>query len=180
MSERFGGILYTRIGTSCTAKVGDGSLNSPNAVSSDFEGEVAILPKVRINGVSCRVIEISKYALRKCSKVTNVIIPNTITTLRERCIGYLSLVTKIIIPSSVILVESYFINRMNPQSIIFCGAKEPTMSPVNEDVYFADIFRGNIIVRDNYDSTKNTFCKKKIERKKERYFLSPCFSEHEK
>ena len=78
-------VLYTRIDLTATARVGDGSPSWPNAVSPLFSGVLVILPFVEIDSISCKVVEISDEALYGCSDITDIILPNTIETLKFEC-----------------------------------------------------------------------------------------------
>ena len=163
MSVRLHDILYKQIDSTRTARVGDGSSSAPNAVDSAFNGEVNILPKVNINGISCTVIEVSTYVFFCAYKVTNVTIPDTVTILKHRCFGFMSLVSEIVIPASVTTVETYCISDMKP-SIYFCGTKEPEMVQENENYYISGQFTGSVVVPIDYEPDKSTFLKKSITR----------------
>lgn len=163
MSIIYKKVRYTRINDTSTAVVGtnDGSYG---AVPTSYEGEVIIYPIVRINNIQCTVTEIGYRAFYQTSKITNIIIPDTIVILRESSFIFFVPKKPIMIPSSVKTVETYFIEGANPE-IIFCGVKEPSMVNTREDYYISDFFLGSVMVPYNYEVGKETFCKKKIERK---------------
>ena len=153
-------IKYSKIDSS-TARVGDGSSNEPNAITSDYSGEVFILPRVSIDGKSYDVTEVGKDAFDYAYSVTNVHIPNTIKTLRVNSFGWMKAKT-FVIPESVTAVESYFIAEMAPDNITFLGIKEPKMSNGDGDFYISSKFKGKVIVPLEYEPKKTTFLYKSI------------------
>lgn len=157
------GVKYTVI-DSLTARVGNGSANYPNAVSSDFKGDVRILPRVEIANKYYEVTEVGYRAFRGAPGITNIFLPNTIKTLKTNCMFEQRLIESIIIPASVTLVESYFISTMCPKKITFLGIKEPTMINKYEDVYISAEFKGKVNVPYSYEPNKTTFLKKQIKR----------------
>ena len=82
MSVTKDNILYTRIGTSKEACVGTVD-NTAIAVSKSFVGEVVILSHVTIDDIYCKVTTIGRYAFNQCKKVTNIVIPDTVTFLKQ-------------------------------------------------------------------------------------------------
>ena len=164
MSVSISDILYTRISGTTNAMVGDGSTNSPNAVSSDFSGEAKILPYVTISGILCTVTEVSRNAFYQATKITNFIIPNTVTTLKSACFGPLDNVKEMIIPSSVMNVESFFITDKASEIITFCGLKEPNKNSGDSKVYISSSFKGSVNVPLGYEPWKTEFLYKKIKR----------------
>ena len=167
MSVTINDVLYTRIGTTNTARVGteDGS---KYAVSKSKTGEIYIFPYVQIEGIKCTVGEIGKYAFYCCKSITSIIIPSTIKTLKTRCFCAIALTKPLIIPSSVTTVETFFIDGWSPSLLIFCGANEPKMVNIDYDNYISKKFTNNVIVPTNYNNEK--FCLKPIEKK----LLSEC------
>jgi hypothetical protein len=158
-------VLYTQIGSTYTARVGDGTTKRPNGVPKSYSGVVTIPPYVVINSVTFTVVEIGRSALLDCSNITEINLPNTITTLKQWCFGNLHLVKTIIIPASVTTVETFFIANMGPNEIYFCGTKEPTMVNTNgDDGYISADFKGVVTVPSNYDPSKTTFLKRNIQR----------------
>ena len=120
--------------------------------------------KVLIDNIICTVVEIGRDSLSCSYGVTSISIPDTVTRLMFRCFSCLSLKKPIIIPASVIEVESFFVENMNPD-IIFCGTKEPEMTIYGGYTGFiSNLFTGKVIVPLEYDPSKTTFCKKNIER----------------
>ena len=156
-------VLYTRIEQTKEACVGRID-ESKNAISRDFVGEVVILSRVFINGVYCTVTTLGRYAFDSCPGLTNVVIPNTVTLLKDSCFCRLNITNPIIIPSSVKTVESFFIDNWNPSSIIFCGKEEPKMVIVeNFTGWISRYFTGVVTVSNDYE--KDTFCLKNIEKR---------------
>ena len=155
MSVTVHGVLYTRINQTNTARVGteDGS---KNAVSSSYEGIVVIKPSVSIDKTICLVTEIGKLAFYY-SKASFVVIPNTIKIMRNHC--FYSVSFHIIIPASVTLVESLFIDESNPK-ITFCGMKEPETVVTDDDYWISNFFSSNVNVPLNYKDAN--FCLKNI------------------
>ena len=155
MSVTVNGILYTRINQTNTARVGteDGS---KHAVSASYKGRVVIKPAVCINKTLCLVTEIGKWAFYS-SKASIVVIPNTIKIMRNHCFNAVSF--HIIIPASVTLVESLFIDNSNPK-ITFCGMKEPKTVVTNHGYWISVSFSRNVSVPLNYEDEK--FCLKSI------------------
>ena len=143
---------------------GDYSNSAPNAVSSSFVGEAVILSHVTINNIYCIVTMIGKTAFYYCSKLTNIVIPNTINTLKYMCFRNLNLDT-LIIPSSVKIVESWFINNWGPKILVFCGTKDPKMidTESGNDGHISSSFSGNVLVPNDYEAS--TFCLRSIEKK---------------
>ena len=158
MSVTIDGILYTKIGTN-EACVGteDGS---QQAVSTSREGEINILSSVLISSVTCVVTMLGRDAFFHCKKITNIIIPNTVNTLKYRSLGWLYLTAPLILPSSITKVESWFLCDWYSKSLIFCGTKEPEMINTNGDTYISEYFKDNVLVPQNYE--KDTFCKKTV------------------
>lgn len=171
MSTIVNRVLYSRIGSTFTARVGNNTEIHTNGISKDYSGVVIVASSVVIGSITCKVVEIGIAALNDCQKVTDIILPNTITTLKDSCIGNNPLIKKIIIPSSVTKVETYFISDMKPDSIIFCGTKEPTMIPTRSENYITGGFAGFVAVPLNYDSSKSTFCLKRIQRENTDYCM---------
>ena len=169
MSVTVNNVLYTRIDSTNTARVGDGSGTYPNGVSSSYSGLINIRPLVSIDSITCTVIEIGQYALNGCSLVTDIILPNTITTLKFACIGNAPLLKRLVIPESVTKVETFFIADEPLEEIYFCGNKEPAMINYNGDNYISAQFTGSVVVPSDYDSSKTTFCKRNIKRQNVEY-----------
>ena len=164
MSVTINSLLYTKI-DSLTARVGYGYHREPNALPYTYSGEVKILSYVTIDSLALKVVEIGASAFYTCTLVTRIVIPNTVTTLKQWCFRKLTSLKEIIIPSSVTVVESYFITLFVPERIIFCGIKEPKMVNSNgADVYIHQDFKANVIVLSNYDIVKSTFLQKGITR----------------
>ena len=159
------GIRYSIIDAT-TARVGDGSTNKPNGVSSGFSGEVNILSKVSINGKNYDVTEIGEDSINGASQVTKIRIPNTIKTLKENCFTNLDLVKSIVIPASVTAVESWFISNMGPENITFLGKKEPKMINTDGAGYISAQFKGKVSVPLGYEPGKTTFLLREINRTK--------------
>ena len=161
MSTTVNNVTYTRIDTTNTAKV--------SGFTSTCAGVVVVVPSVLIGSVSCKVVEVATGALNGCSQVTDIVLPNTIETLKDACIGNTPLIKRIVIPASVTKVETFFLADMNPEEIYFCGTKEPEMINTRKDNYIASAYTGVITVPLNYDSSKTTFCKKSIKRQNIEY-----------
>ena len=156
MSVTLNGITYSRIGTTNNASVG--------SVSKSIRGDVFIYPEVQINGANCIVTEIGSFSFSGCENITNIILPSTITTLRIGSFTSLNMTKPLIIPSSVVLVESWFVNVWSPSCVVFCGTKEPTMKDVdNYDGFISTYFKGKVVVSYNYNGEK--FCLRDIKRK---------------
>ena len=158
MNATIDGILYTKIGTNeaCVGKE-DGS---QEAVWTTREGVVKIRSKVLIAGVSCIVTMIGKKAFRKCQRITNIIIPNTVNTLKQQCFEELYLTEPLVIPSSVTNVESYFLFKWNSKTLIFCGSKDPNKTSTDGTRWISSSFVDNVIVPLNYENDE--FCSKKV------------------
>ena len=119
MSVTLDDVLYTKIGTK-EACVGYESTTTTAAVSTSREGEIKIRSSVLISSVSCAVTMIGYYAFAYCKKLTNIIIPNTVKTLKKYCFESLCLTEPLILPSSITKVETWFINNWNSKSLVFC------------------------------------------------------------
>ena len=166
-STTINGVIYTRIGTTNTARVGnDVMYDSSNGVTDTFSGAVIVLPSVVIDSVTCTVVEIGTYALLSNYQITEIVLPNTIKTMGDGGIGDTS-IKKIVVPGSVTRVESWFLTNSLPSEIYFCGTKEPLMVNTRADGYIDS--SASVIVPLNYDSSKSTFCKKNIIRRNSEY-----------
>lgn len=165
MSTRINGILYTRIGTTFTARAGNGSSFFPNAVASSFAGHAIVLPRVEFAGIVCKVVELGYRSFCNVNGITNLTIPNTVTTLKEGCIEKMPNLKIVIIPSSVTTVESWFIVNMVPDQIIFCGTKEPKAVYTYSNEYVASGYNKAVIVPLNYEPGKTSFLNKNAERR---------------
>ena len=162
MSVTKNNILYTRIESTNTACVGTEN-GSINAVPSSFVGEVNILPNVLIDKIKCVVTVIGKYAFKDCAKITRITIPNTIKTLKIFAFRNISLESALIIPCSIVRVESWFIDYWKSYTVIFCGVNEPEKVIINSyKSWMSNYFTGRVIVPLNYK--EETFCLKNIER----------------
>ena len=163
MSISIGEVLYSRISLLSEACVGteDGSMH---AVSETFVGEVIIMSHVTIDNIYCIVTTIGKGAFYKCPGLTNIIIPSTISLLKQSCFWLLQLTKPLILPSSVKTVETYFINSWGPNVLIFCGTKDPkTVKTGNNAAWISPSFKGSVFVPNNYE--ESAFCLKKISKK---------------
>ena len=161
MSVTINGVLYTRIGSTATARVGDGTRGSA-LTNINFAGEVKILPYVDIDSISCCVTEVWFYSFCGARNVINVILPNTITTLKDNAFAYMDSFKSIIIPKSVTSVENFFIANMAPDNITFCGTKEPKTVGSG---FISSLFKGKVIVPLDYEPTITTFLSKEIIRR---------------
>ena len=119
------------------------------------------MPFVSIDGILCRVVEIMGEAFSKCKNVTEIILPDTITTIRKYAFAYLT-IEMFVIPSSVTYVESFIISDFAPKQIIFCGKKEPT---INESPCFSSLFHGKVFVSNDFEPEKTEAFGKQIIRK---------------
>ena len=160
MSETIKEVLYTRIGETSEACVGteDGS---KTAVSTTKEGEIRILPRVLIGSNRCIVTTIGRSAFDGCTKLTNIIIPSTVTTIKYFALRNLYLKEPLFIPSSVTTVESHFIDLWYSKTLVFCGTKEPEKKAAGSAKYWiSEVFTGSVVVPLNYENDK--FCLKNI------------------
>ena len=158
MSATIDGIYYSKIGTNeaCLGKTDMWYV----ALSTSTTGVVNIPSRVLISAISCIVTTIGWGAFEACKKITNIIIPNTVTTLKQECLDDLCLTEPIIIPSSVTRVESYFLDNWGSKSIVFCGNKEPDAVATADGRWISGRFTGSILVPMNYE--KDTFCLKPV------------------
>ena len=154
MSATVDGVLYTKIGTN-EACVGTESTQK-TAVPTSTEGEIKIASKVPIGGVSCTVTMLGYWAFCQCSKLTNIIIPDTVKTLKKYCLGTLHLTEPLILPSSITKVESYFITNWAYTLLVFCGTKEPEL----DSSFSITPSLTSITVPKNYEGS--TFCTKSV------------------
>lgn len=162
MSTTVDGVLYTKIGTN-EACVGteDGS---KKAVPEATVGEIKIASKVLIDGVSCTVTMLGWNAFFQCSKLTNIIIPNTVKTLKRYCLGNLYLTESLFLPSSITKVEYYFISNWASKLLVFCGTKEPEMvsgfeiTPTLKSVTVPNDYEGSTFCTKSIVKTAATGC----------------------
>lgn len=160
-------VTYKRIDTSKTALI------PSSCVPDDYVGVVSILPYVTISNVLCKVVEISGFSFCRCKSVTEIIIPDTITTIRQYAFAYLT-IKRFIFPKSITLVESYIISDFAPKQIIFCGTKDPTFRGIGaENKVISSIFKGKVIVPIDYESNKNEAFQNAISRKRNACMLVP-------
>ena len=165
MSVTINNITYSRINKTLTARVGDGTKTRSNAVSTKYEGELYIMSSVQIDGVYCIVTEIGYNAICDCTKITKIFVPNTIKKLREHSFDNLPSLETIVIPFSVIEVETFFIANMGQlQNLTFCGTNDPKMINTREDTYVSNYYIGDVSVPNNYKLSKTTFLKRNINR----------------
>ena len=101
MSTTVDGVIYTKIGTNEACVGYESGSTTDQTVPTTTECVVKIQPKVTIDGVSCTVTMIGKYAFGWCQKLTNIIIPNTVKTLKEYCFNNFRVTEPVILPSSI-------------------------------------------------------------------------------
>ena len=103
----------------------------------------------------------SKERFIVAKKITGIIIPNTVKTLKYECLECLYLKEPLIIPRSVTKIESNFLDSWYSKALIFCGTKEPELVEYkHEGRWISALFTGNVIVPKNYE--KDTFCLKNV------------------
>ena len=154
MSTTVDGVLYTKIGTK-EACVGYESKTTP-AVPTSAVGEINIASNVLIDGVSCIVTMLGFCAFSGCTKLTNIVIPNTLKTLKFCCFDRLYLTEPLILPSSITKVESDFLSNWHSKSLVFCGTKDLVMT----SSFSISSYLTSVIVPMNYESDK--FCTKNV------------------
>lgn len=94
-----------------------------------YRGDVSIPASIVKNGVTYNVTSIGKGAFGHSSKLTSVIIPNSVISIGYGAFSYCSGLTSVTIPNSVISIDDYaFRNCYNlssitfPNNIIFIGS----------------------------------------------------------
>ena len=126
-------------------------------VSTNYVGVFSILPEVSMSGTVLKVTEIGKLTFYKCYNITDIIIPDTITTIRQYAFAFLN-IERIIFPKSLNYIESFIISDFAPKQIIFCGTKDPTFQGIgNEKAVFSNLFKEKVIVPYDYESKKTGF-----------------------
>ena len=123
MSTTVDRVIYTKIGTNEACVGYESGSTIDQAVPTTTEGEIKIQPKVTIDGDSRTVTMIGKYAFGWCQKLTNIIIPNTVKTLKRSCLDYLCLTEPLILPSSVTKAETWFLANWYSKSMTFLRNK---------------------------------------------------------
>ncbi len=88
-----------------TASVKAGSW-ATNAGSPDATGNIAILPKITVDGNEYNVTIIGKYAFYECRNLTSVTIPEGVTSIGSTAFEYCTGLTDITFPSSVASIGS--------------------------------------------------------------------------
>ena len=159
MSVTIDDVLYTKIENyeACVGKKD----SHENAVSRSKEGIIKIPSSVLISGSYYTVTMIGQGAFYCCEKITGIIIPNTVKTLKYECLECLYLKEHLIIPRSVTKIESNFLDSWYSKALIFCGTKEPELVKYkHEGSWISALFTGNVIVPKNYE--KDTFCLKNV------------------
>lgn len=73
---------------------------------NSYSGDVVIPSTVTYNGTEYVVAEIGNYAFKNCSGLTSIVIPNSITAIREDAFFGCSSLTSIFIPESVRIIQS--------------------------------------------------------------------------
>lgn len=129
-------VTYSMIDNS-TARTGtdEDTFPEPNAISKTFNGKVEVMPYVNIDGRTLTVVELGRFSFVRCSSIREIILPYTLKTLKRSCLNSLT-VPKIIIPASVEIVESYFLNNIaNVKNVTFCGNTAFKAEYVNSNTY---------------------------------------------
>ena len=140
-------ITYEQIGSTETARI------PYSGVSKECKGVVRVLPFVTISEVRCKVVELSTQCFNRCKNITEIILPDTITTIKQYAFAFLT-IERLFIPRSVTLVESFIVSDFAPKQIIFCGTKEPVFKPTEGNSCFSSLFHGEVIVPFDYEPEK--------------------------
>ena len=147
-------VIYSRI-DNVTARTGTGEVDheNPTALDKNVAGRIIIEPYVVING----------NTLIYCSNITEIFLPQTIKFLGRSCFNSMMSLKSIIIPSSVEVIDIYFLNgvRSTLANITFCGLTQPKLLTTSGvEIYIASEYNIPINVPINYQG--DTFLKKNV------------------
>ncbi|MBQ3630603.1 MAG: leucine-rich repeat protein [Prevotella sp.] len=78
-----------------------------NSSSALYSGSVSIPPDVTFNGRTLEVKAIGKYAFYKCSGLTSITIPNSVTSIGNMAFGQCKGLKKVTIPDAVKTIGNY-------------------------------------------------------------------------
>ena len=97
-----------------------------NAVADEYSGIVTIPSTVTYNNVTYIVEGIGMSAFRGCTSLTNVTIPNSVTSIGEDAFMYCSGLTSIEIPNSVTSIgeDAFFYTAWynnQPDGVVYAG-----------------------------------------------------------
>ena len=90
--------------------------NGVNDYENEYSGAVNIPSSVTYNGTTYSVTSIAKNALKYCSNVTSVSIPNTVTSIGDASVAHTS-ITTIDIPNSVTYVGENAFNSCKLKTV---------------------------------------------------------------
>ena len=157
-------VIYSRI-DNVTARTGTGEVNhnNPTAIDRNAVGRIIIEPYVIINSNTLTVTEIGMFSFVYCSNITEILLPQTIKFLGRSCFNSMMSLKSIIIPSSVEVIDIYFLNgvRSTLANITFCGLTQPKLLTTSGvEIYIASEYNIPINVPINYQG--DTFLKKNV------------------
>ena len=136
----YGKFQFTAL-TETTCKVGwNESIEGNGAVEGiNIKGSIVIpsVAKDYSNNKTYIVTETGRYSFRKCTKLTNVILPDTLTALRFDSF-FITSITKLMIPMSVeTLGNSCFSGMQKLKEVIF--EKGSLLKLIENNVFYNDI-----------------------------------------
>ena len=121
------GIYYNINGSEATVTFG-GSDYFDYDYYDEYSGDVIIPSTVTYNSITYPVTAIGEYAFALCFHLTNVTIPNSVTTIGKTAFGATG-ISNIIIPSSIVCIDDnafaacqYLTSLKIPSSVSFIGA----------------------------------------------------------
>ena len=94
--------IYYNLGSGATVTY-KSSKQGPNGMEyySDYSGDLVIPSKITYNDVTYKVKGISKFAFYNCKDLTNITIPNSVTSIGERAFYSCENLSSLTIPNSV-------------------------------------------------------------------------------
>lgn len=84
-----------------------------NSYTNEYSGNVIIPSSVTFNGTTYLVASIGDFAFRNCEDISNITIPNTITTIGYSALSGCTGLTSIDLPNSVTRIERYAFEGCN-------------------------------------------------------------------
>ena len=108
------GIFYKKTGGNTVSVAYKG--NNVNDYENEYFGAVNIPSSVTYNGTTYTVTSIAQNALKYCSNVTSVSIPNTVTSIGDASVAHTS-ITTIDIPNSVTYVGENAFNSCKLKTV---------------------------------------------------------------
>ena len=92
--------------------------NNTGTLGSDYYGDIVIPEEVIHDGEAYTVTGIDDYAFNSCSKLTSIVLPNSLKTIGKYAFRQCSSLTSIVIPSNVESIGQYaFMNCSNVVSV---------------------------------------------------------------